>query len=283
MSCFGLIASVFAQQHPPSDTEDFKTSQHFDGAKKLSTISSFRQKTPNGPTHLTYDICNLSSKPLLAKWDKPGFETGITHPIPCEHCAVFERDVDQSVPENDAPVEYNQHSTKYPAAAFLPKETWGQMLLRTATTRLSEKGIGSGPMSPSIWAMEVVVQQVDNYGLQHKVTWRAPAKSVVLWLPTTDEKALSEIARQLQGQGGRGISLIPARDFISKLSKAEQESLPSAMREGMVMWFATSRELNEVKFIYSLRPPYKGTAPILMLDEKLQIIWMARYTTACGE
>ena len=74
--------------------------------------------------------------------------------------------------------------------------------------------------------------------------------------------------------------MIPARDFTSKLSTADRESLPSTMREGVVMWFTTSRELDEVKFIYSLHPPYNGTAPILVLDAKLQVLWMARYTVS---
>ena len=198
ISCFSLTALVFAQQ--PSDPEHFKTRQHSDGAKQLSSISSSRQTTSNGPTRLTYNICNLSPQPLLAKWDKPGFETGITHPIPFENCAVFERDVDQSVLEKDAPVEYGQHSTKYPAEAFLPKETWGQMILRTAATRLSEKGLGSNLMSPSIATVEVVVEQPNNYGLHHTITSRGPVKSVVLWLPTTDEKALGEMTDSSKGK-----------------------------------------------------------------------------------
>ena len=70
-------------QDLPADTQDFKAKRHSNDADDLlATVASFRETlNDDGKIRLYYNVCNHASKALLFRWPKPGFETGITHPL----------------------------------------------------------------------------------------------------------------------------------------------------------------------------------------------------------
>jgi len=261
----------------PPDDNDFRAKRHYDAGSGLDVaVASFRTVMPDGMTRLTYNVCNLEGKALLFRWPKPGFESGIANPLGAKKCAVFSRDVPESILDGDSGLLYWQSGDPRVAQAFLGKQSGWAMTKRHAFTWLYARGFGLGPDKPDqVKDVEIVVAEYKGR-VEQQVHWAGKGMSVALRVDDADEKTLDQLRRQVGGQG----RLLPAREFVESLSPEDRARLPGAVREGFFLVVSNKGTgPTNAKFNYELGDSVPVAQPVVVLDTDNRVIWVAHYST----
>ncbi|MEW6706001.1 MAG: hypothetical protein AB1430_14245 [Pseudomonadota bacterium] len=271
------VASSSAALELPPDDHDRRGKRHQDAAQGLdAAVASLRERLPDGRTRLTYNVCNLSPRKLSFQWPKPGFESGIAHPLKTKTCAVYVRDVLESALDDDARLLYWQTGEPRHAQAFLGKQSpWGKAR-RELATWLYARGIGLGPDKPDqVKDVEIAVAEMQGL-VQQQVHWAGHGMSVALRLAELDEGALAQLRSQLGGQG----VLMEAEAFVKSLHPDDQKRLPGAVREGRILVLST-RNKGPVgaKFHYELGQTAPSIQPVVVLGADGRVMWVAYYAT----
>lgn len=273
------LATAGAAFTLPPDNADFRAKRHDDAAIGLDVgVASYRTVMPDGMTRLTYNVCNLEvgGKALLFRWPKPGFESGIANPLDAQKCAVYSRDVPDSVLDDNSRLLYWQSGEPRMAQAFLGKQSrWGKAQ-RRAVTWLYERGFGLGPDKPDqVKDVEIVVAEYKGV-VENQIHWAGKGMSVALRVADADEKTLAQLRTQVSSQG----KLVPAKEFIDSLSPEDQLSLPGAVREGFILVVSNkSAGPTSANFNYHLGESAPAVQPVVVLDAKNRVIWVAQYST----
>lgn len=276
MAVVALPSSTWAQDVPP-DTPDFLAKKHSNAASGLDArVASFRERLDDGKTRLYYNVCNHAKEPLLFRWPKPGFESGIASPLHTQKCAVYSRDVLESIPDDDAKLMYWQNGEPHGAHAFTAKQSgWGKAK-RTATTWLYSRGLGLGPDKPDqVKDVEIVVAETKGY-LEKQVRWTGEGVSVALRLAEAIEKVLSQVRAQLGGQG----RVVDAKTFIAELHPEDRARLPGSAMEGYILVLTMKgKGPSAAKFGYEVGDTSPATLPVVVLDSANRVVWVAQYST----
>lgn len=264
----------------PPDDNDFRAKWHRDEGNGLNVaVASFRTVRPDGMTRLTYNVCNLDSNALIFRWPKPYFESGIANPLAQQKCAVYVRDVPDSIFDGDSKLLYWQRGDPYLAQAFLEKLSgWGKAE-RAMVTWLYERGFGLGPDRPEVRDVELVVREYKGH-IYQQVTWSGRARSVAFRIADPDEKTLAQLRAQIGAQIGDQGKVMPAKEFVGSLLPADQSQLPSAMREGFILMVSSEDPRPaSAKLSYELGESVPAAQPVVVLDANNRLVWIAQYST----
>ena len=261
----------------PPDGNDFRAKRHDDATSGLDVaVASFRTVMPDGMTRLTYNVCNLEGKALLFQWPKPGFESGIGNPLGAKKCAVYSRDVPESILDNESRLLYWQSGDPRMAQAFLGKQSGWAKTKRHAVTWLYARGFGLGPDKPDqVKDVEIVVAEYKGR-VEQQIHWGGKGMSVALRVADADEKTLAQLRAQIGGQE----KLIPAKEFVESLLPEDQARLPGAVREGFILVVSNkSTGPTNAKFNYEVGESVPAAQPVVVLDANNRVIWVAQYSS----
>lgn len=279
----GCVIALFAEMaiadttlSLPPDDNDFRAKSHRDEGNGLDVaLASFRTALPDGMTRLTYNVCNLNNNALIFLWPKPYFGSGIANPLREKRCAVYSRDVPDSILDREARLLYWQRGDSYMAQAFLEKSSgWGNAK-RVLVTWLYERGFGLGPDKPEVKDLELVVTEYKGH-VHQQIVWSGRATSVALKIAAVDEKLLAQLRGHIGDQG----KVMPAMEFVGSLLPADQDRLPPAMREGFILVVTNKGPRPAMaKFSYELGESVPSAQPVVVLDANNRLVWIAQYST----
>lgn len=260
----------------PPDSNDFRAKRHDDASGLHAAVASFRTVMPDGMTRLTYNVCNLGGKALLFRWTKPGFESGIANPLETNKCAVYSRDVPESILDNESRLLYWQSGVPRMAQAFLEKLSGWAETERRMVTWLYARGFGLGPDKPDQEKdVEIVVAEYKGL-VEQQIHWGGKGMSVALTVADADENTLAQLRAQIGGQG----KLIPAKEFVESLLPEDQMRLPGAVQEGYILVLSNkSTGPANAKFSYEVGENVPAAQPVVVLDANNRVIWVALYSS----
>ena len=272
-----------------ADPPNIRTKQHKNESGTLDTlISSTIEAAPGGSALLTYHVCNGSRQPLVFRWTKPNFESGILYPLSTGMCAVYGRESSKGAVA-EAPILYTQQGgPPSEAQAFLPVDSPWARGKRSLTTYLYSVAIGKdGPRRPDqVVDVETIVTETDGY-LLHQVKWAARVGAVALKLAQSDEKTLAAIRAELKRQPSiaNDSRVLPSREFFEKhIVESQRRRVAQIVGEGYVVKLqGAPGKPGTAQFSYQVGKTKPGSASLVVLDSKEAVVAAMEYSTAAPE
>ena len=277
------VLLLLCQLNGAAETPNLRSKAHIDAQRELDArvLSEYETLTTKN-TQLTFQVCNHATKALVFRWPKPGFESGLAHPLLQKTCAVYQREVSRQKLEMDAAILYTQSGQAFGAQAFIADETFLDKLASTWTTVLRVIGLGEPYKQPDMrYDIKVVVS--DKAGvLQHDVAWSTEVTAVSLKLVASDEKTRADVAQEL----GRQPALAPSSRVLSAVEMQKLINPLDAQRAASVfddgVFVRLEAKPNQPRSaVITIAKPMKRTAaaPLLVLDSDNRIVWILQYTT----
>ena len=265
------------------DTPTLREKQHVDAERDLDAkLSSEYEALATQNARLTYLVCNRAAKALLFRWPKPGFESGLAHPLKKDTCAVYQREVSKPKLEKDAAILYTQSGQPFGAEAFVADETFRQKVGTTWTTLLRLIGLGEPYKQPDKrYDVKVVVTDKGS-ALRHDVTWSTEVAGVSIKLAATDDKARADVMQELARQPALASSsrVVSAAEMQKLLSPADGDRLSPVFRAGtFVRLEAKPNQPRTAVITVATSAKLVSTEWLLVLDNDNRVVWMLQYTT----
>ena len=259
---------------------------HRDDARNLhAQIASEARAKPAGGSELTYLVCNLATQGLVFRWDKPGFESGLAHPLGKDRCAVYQRDVARQREDLQASIRYTQRGETFDAAAYVDDPNFKQKIVNTWSTALRLVGRGPPYKQPDQRVdLHILVTDKGNR-LQLQMRWSGPVDGVAARLPPgLDEPGQQQLRDELAQQAARGpdAQLRSADELRQQLAPLDRDRHAASVRDG---WFVQARTSpgrpQDIVFTHATGPTDSaiGSEPVLVLDASGRVLAVLRYTT----
>lgn len=222
----------------------------------------------NDYTNLRYSVCNLAANPLLFRWKQPGFETGLTHPLPQNVCAVYQHGARKSRLDNATDILYTQSAVPYNAPAYLADETPGRNSLSEWITSIGEFLSTEDYKQPDAYYDLKVLSINKGDMTENTLTWSPRVDALVIKLVSSDEQALARIDQQLSYKTGIVAKRIAVSDLNELLMK--DDAVPDDFSSGETIWLqareGTERNAEILMPVGTVKE--RVSVPVMLLDKE---------------
>jgi hypothetical protein len=225
---------------------------------------------------IAYSVCNVDRKQALYfHWDKPGFGSGWTYPLPIGSCATLTRSAGVVKFDDKTIINFTAHNEKWEAKAYLPEE---RSLLPQSTLSRLLGFFRREDTNPRVVDVSVRVLVGENKRVTYILGWPQGVAGLAVGfdLNNVAEETRQQIIANL-ASAGHEVRYARAPEFVDS-SDRERLTGPTAEATYLLIKPKVAGPFG-ANLSYDAIYVNPVSAPMLVIDEQQRIVAVGSYGT----